>query len=148
MPHVVNRRFLCSKSTYLYVIVGCFVIGITARSCTRHRLLQKHDTLIRPLIFLVVLFPEDNLTYQPLPCNSIRTFFLDYIRLYDEIFSIGCLSCFDTCVHCKSDMVDNFLQQVLWQSFECPIWTFLDINSKTILYISFIFQRIIFKTTI
>ena len=39
-------------------------------------------TGVWPLIFQVVLILEDKLTYQPLPCNSIHIFFLDYIRLH------------------------------------------------------------------
>ena len=76
MPRVVNRLFMSGKSTYLDVLARYFVIRLTARLCTRRGLLQNTHNGVRPLTSLVVLIPEDNLTYQPLPYNSIRTSFI------------------------------------------------------------------------
>ena len=55
---------------------------LTDRSCTRRILLQIMHTGVQPLMSLVMFIPEDSLTYQYLPCNLIRTSFLDYISLY------------------------------------------------------------------
>ena len=55
---------------------------LTERPCTRRILLQSVHTGVRPLMFLVMLIPEDSLTYQCLLCNFISTSFLDYISLY------------------------------------------------------------------
>ena len=43
---------------------------------------KKEHSSVRKLIFMVVLIPEDKLTYQIMPCNSIHNSFLDYIRIY------------------------------------------------------------------
>ena len=72
---LVNTHMLtCSRGTFQYV--WWCVHSQNADYCK-----NVHNS-VWPLIFMVVLIPEDNLTYQPLPCNFIRTYFLNYIGIY------------------------------------------------------------------
>ena len=82
---VDNRRFPSGKFTCLGVPARYFAMRLTASFCKRRRLLKNMHPGVQTLIFLVFLIPKDILTYQPLPCNSIRISLLDYIRPYSVI---------------------------------------------------------------
>ena len=70
-PHI----YTCSRGTLQYVWRR-----IRAQDADYWKTVHNG---VQPLIFMVVFIPEDNLTYRPLPCNSIHTLFLDYICLYE-----------------------------------------------------------------
>ena len=68
-------------------------------------------TCVRKLICLVLLIPEDNLTYKIIPCNSIIASFLDYIHIYSVMVFSRHISFFEIYGPWKSDMVDTFLNR-------------------------------------
>ena len=72
--HLVNTHiYTCSRGILLY---------FWQRVCSQDMDYYKNmHTDVWPLIFLVIFIPEYNLKYQPLPCSSIHTYFLEYIHL-------------------------------------------------------------------
>ena len=100
-------------------------------------------TDVHPLIFLVVLIPEDRLTYQPLPCNYTRTSFLDYIRLYAVIvFHWESLLVKNTDTSCPTWFI-TFSTRCNSDNSNVPSEFFPHVNFKIIWYIPLICQHII-----
>ena len=81
MARVNICKFPYGKSTCVYMLLRYFAMPLMARLFTRHGLLQNNAHWCTAIDISVCRIPEDGLTYQPLLCNSILTYFIGSIFL-------------------------------------------------------------------